>query len=221
LKVVSYRNGDAQTFEMGSDMTTATAAPSTGQLLGYARVSTGHQSLDAQTDALTAAGVDRARVYSDKLTGTSTREQRAGLAAVVDYARLGDTIVIVGIDRLGRNAAEVMMTIRDLAEQGIALRSLREGIDTSNAAGRMIAGVLASLAELELELQRERRAASRAARKARDLPIGRPRALTADQIARAERMRASGEPVLVIAETLGVSRATLYRTLAERGGGDE
>ena len=138
-------------------MTTAT--PATGQLLGYARVSTGHQSLDAQTDALTAAGVDPARVYSDKLTGTSTREQRAGLAAVLDYAREGDTIVVVGIDRLGRNAAEVMLTVRDLAERGITLRSLREGIDTSNATGRMIAGVLASLAELELELQRERRAA--------------------------------------------------------------
>lgn len=196
-------------------MTTATAAPAIGQLLGYARVSTGHQSLDAQTDALSAAGVDPARVYSDKLTGTSTREQRAGLAAVLDYAREGDTIVVVGIDRLGRNAAEVMLTVRDLAERGITLRSLREGIDTSNATGRMIAGVLASLAELELELQRERRAASRAARKARDMPIGRPRALTAEQIALAERMRASGEPVPTIAAAVGVSRATLYRYLAE------
>jgi DNA invertase Pin-like site-specific DNA recombinase len=195
---------------------TGSTAP--GQLLGYSRVSTGHQSLDAQIDALTAAGVDRARVYSDKLTGTSTKEQRPGLAAVLDYAREGDTIVVIGIDRLGRNAAEVMLTIRDLGERGIVLRSLREGIDTSNAAGRMIAGVLASLAELELELGRERRTASRAARKARDLPIGRPKALTADQIALAERMRANGEPVPVIAETLGVSRATLYRTLADKDG---
>ncbi|WP_264043947.1 recombinase family protein [Mycolicibacterium hodleri] len=198
-------------------MTRTTAAAPIGQLLGYARVSTGHQSLDAQTDALTAAGVDAVRIYSDKLTGTSTKEQRAGLAAVLDYAREGDTIVVVGIDRLGRNAAEVMLTIRDLGERGIILRSLREGIDTSNATGRMVAGVLASLAELELELGRERRTASRAARKARNLPIGRPRVLTPDQIALAERMRVSGEPVPVIAETMGVSRATLYRTLAEKG----
>ncbi|OBG00699.1 resolvase [Mycobacterium sp. 852014-52450_SCH5900713] len=194
-------------------ITASTPAP-TGALLGYARVSTGHQSLDAQADALTAAEVDPQRIYSDKLTGTSTREQRPGLAAVLDYARPGDTIVVVGIDRLGRNAAEVMTTIRELGERQIILRSLREGIDTSNATGRMVAGVLASLAELELELGRERRAASRAARKARDMPIGRPSKLTAAQIRQAEALRASGEPVPVIAETLGVSRATLYRALA-------
>jgi DNA invertase Pin-like site-specific DNA recombinase len=85
------------------------------------------------------------------------------------------------------------------------------------ATGRMIAGVLASLAELELELQRERRTAAKSARKARGLPIGRPKALDPDQIALAQRMRDNGEPVPVIAETLGVSRATLYRTLAEQG----
>jgi DNA invertase Pin-like site-specific DNA recombinase len=117
-------------------------------------VSTGHQSLDQQLDALTAAGVNPNRVYSDKLSGTSTREQRPGLAALLDYTRPGDAIVVVGIDRLGRNAAEVMTTIRELGERNIVLRSLREGIDTSNATGRMVAGVLASLAELELELGR-------------------------------------------------------------------
>lgn len=187
----------------------------TGQLLGYARVSTGHQSLDQQHDALTAAGVGK--FFDDKLTGTSTKEQRPGLAALLEYAREGDVIVVVGIDRLGRNAAEVMTTIRDLGKREIVLRSLREGIDTSNATGRMIAGVLASLAELELELGRERRTAAKAARQARGLPIGRPKVLTSEQVALAERMRASGEAVPVIAETLGVSRATLYRVLAERG----
>jgi DNA invertase Pin-like site-specific DNA recombinase len=198
-------------------MTTDTAPTATGQLLGYARVSTGHQSLDAQTDALTAAGVEGARVYSDKLTGTSTKEQRPGLTGLLDYARPGDTIVVVGIDRLGRSAAEVMTTVKTLLDAGVVIRALREGVDSSTPTGRAVLGIMASLAELELELGRERRTASRAARKARDLPIGRPRALTADQIRQAEALRASGEPVPVIAETLGVSRATLYRTLAEKG----
>ena len=100
-----------------------TAATTASVQLGYARVSTGHQSLDQQLDALTAAGVEPNRVYSDKLSGASTREQRTGLAALLDYARPGDAIVVVGIDRLGRNAAEVMTTIRDLGEREIVLRS--------------------------------------------------------------------------------------------------
>ena len=188
----------------------------TGAQLGYARVSTGHQSLDQQTDALTAAGVDAERIYRDKLSGTSTREQRPGLAALLDYARPGDAIVVVGIDRLGRNAAEVMTTIRELRDREIVLRSLREGIDTANATGRMVAGVLASLAEIELELGRERRAAAREARRARGQAIGRPKALDASKAALARRMHTSGEPVSTIAATLGVSRATVYRVLGEQ-----
>jgi hypothetical protein len=73
------------------DMTAATV-PATGVQIGYARVSTGHQSLDQQLDGLTAAGVDPKRVYSDKLSGASTREQRPGLAALLDYARPGDAL---------------------------------------------------------------------------------------------------------------------------------
>lgn len=193
----------------------ATAAPTTGTQLGYARVSTSHQSLDQQLDALTAAGVDPKRVYSDKLSGTSTREQRPGLAALLDYARPYDAIVVVGIDRLGRNASEVMTTIRELGEREIVLRSLREGIDTSNATGRMVAGVLASLAELELELGKERRAAARDARRARGQSIGRPKKLNASKAATAQRLHANGEPASSIADALGVSRATIYRVLAE------
>src|SRR6476659_5608132 len=196
-------------------MVTDTAPAVTGTQLGYARVSTVHQSLDQQTDALIAAGVDVARIYTDKLSGTSTRQQRPGLAALLDYARQGDAIVVVGIDRLGRNAAEVMTTIRDLGERGIVLRSLREGIDTSNASGRMVAGVLASLAELELELGRERRAAARDARRARGQSIGRPKALDSSKTALARRMHAGGESANTSASALGVSRATVYRILAE------
>lgn len=197
-------------------MVTATAPAVTGTQLGYARVSTAHQSLDQQMDALTGVGVDAARVYTDKLSGTSTRQQRPGLAALLDYARQGDAIVVVGIDRLGRNAAEVMTTIRDLGERGIVLRSLREGIDTSNASGRMVAGVLASLAELELELGRERRSAARDARRARGQAIGRPKALDDSKTALARRMHDSGESAGTIASALGVSRATVYRVLAEQ-----
>jgi DNA invertase Pin-like site-specific DNA recombinase len=191
------------------------SATAKGQVIGYARVSTGHQSLDAQLDALLKAGVPEDRIFSDKLSGAGLRSERPGFMDLLGYVRSGDTVVVVGIDRLGRSAAEVMLTVKELWDNGIAIRSLREGIDTSNPTGRMIAGVLASLAELELELQRERKAASRAARKARGMPTGRPKALDPKQAALARRMREAGEPVPMIAETLKVSRATVYRVLNE------
>ena len=96
-----------------------------------------------------------------------------------------------------------MLTIKELLGKEIVIKTLREGVDSSTATGRMVMGIMASLAELELELGRERRAAAKASRKARNLPIGRPRSLTADEIELAERMRAAGEPVPVIAEHLG------------------
>ena len=95
------------------------------------------------------------------------------------------------------------------------LRSLREGIDTSNATGLMVAGVLASLAELELELGRERRSAAREARRARGKHIGRPKSLDSSKAALAQRMHASGESASTIAAALGVRRATVYRVLVE------
>ncbi|MGV0744547.1 recombinase family protein [Mycolicibacterium sp. XJ870] len=185
-----------------------------GTVLGYARVSTGHQSLDQQTHALTAAGVDPNRIYDDKLSGTTTREQRPGLAALLDYAREGDVIVVLGIDRLGRSAGEVMSTVADLLNRGIIIRAIREGVDSSTPTGRAVLGIMASLAELELELGRERRTAAREARKARGQAIGRPKALDTKKASLAQRMHASGESAITIAATLGVSRATVYRVLA-------
>ncbi|MCA1672349.1 MAG: recombinase family protein, partial [Actinobacteria bacterium] len=176
--------------------------------LGYARVSTDHQSLDQQHDALTAAGVDR--VFIDKMSGT--RDDRPGLAALLDYAREGDTVVVVALDRLGRSLAGIVRTVETLTERGVMLRSLREGIDYSTPVGRMVAGIFASLAEYERELIHERAAVAREAARARGKQTGRPRALTADQVRLARRMREAGESVSTIGATLKVSRSTLYRT---------
>jgi len=96
------------------------------------------------------------------------------LAAMLDYARASDTVVVTAIDRLGRSVAEVTRTIADLGERRILLRALREGIDTATPTGRAVAGIMATLAELELELGRERRAASRQSRRVRGLPATKP-----------------------------------------------
>jgi DNA invertase Pin-like site-specific DNA recombinase len=179
--------------------------------LGYARVSTDHQSLDQQQDALAAAGVDR--VFTDKISGTC--DDRPGLAALFDYARGGDTVVVVALDRLGRSLAGIVRTVETLRERGIMLRSLREGIDYSTPVGRMVAGIFASLAEYERELIHERAAVARQAARARGKQTGRPRALTPDQVRLAQRMREAGEAVSVICAALKVARSTLYRALGE------
>ena len=134
--------------------------------LGYARISTTGQDLTAQQTVLAAAGVDAEQVLTDELSGV-VGTARPGLTALLEYARTGDTIVVAAIDRLGRSAAEVTRTSADLDKREIVLRALREEIDTATPTGRAVAAIMATLAELELELGRERRAASREARRSR------------------------------------------------------
>ena len=182
-------------------------------ILGYARVSTTGQDLDAQLAALTAAGVDGDRIYTDKLSG-SAKTDRPGLTALLDYARPGDAVVVTAIDRLGRSVAEVTRTIAELGERQIILRAIREGIDTATPTGRAVAAIMATLAELELELGRERRAASRENRRSRELPATKPHKLTAERQDQLRRLAATGEPVRELAATFGIGRATAYRYLA-------
>ena len=180
--------------------------------LGYARVSTTGQDLDGHLAALGVAGADVGRVFIDMLSG-SARTARPGLAAMLDYARAGDTVVVTAIDRLGRSVAEVTRTIAELGERRILLRALREGITTATPTGRAVAAIMATLAELELELGRERRAASRQSRRARALPATKPTKLTADRQEQLRRPAATGEPVQELAAAFGIGRATAYRYL--------
>lgn len=184
------------------------------KVLGYARVSTTNQDLDVQMEALTAAGVQADRVFTDKLSG-SAKTARPGLAAMLDYARADDIVVVSAIDRLGRSVAEVTRTIAELGERGILLRALREGIDTATPTGRAVAALMATLAELELELGRERRAASRQSRRARRLPVTKPPALSPGKQEQLRRLAATGEPVRELAEAFGIGRATAYRYLSQ------
>lgn len=175
--------------------------------LGYARVSTRQQSTDQQHDALLAAGAER--IYEDVMSGART--DRPGLSELQAYAREGDTVVVVALDRLGRSLTHVLQTIEELRGRGINTRSLREGIDFSTPAGRFQVAVFAAMAELERELIKERAAAAREAAAARGRQVGRPRALTPGQVETARRMREGGFAISEIAKTLGTSRASVYR----------
>jgi DNA invertase Pin-like site-specific DNA recombinase len=188
----------------------------TAAILGYARVSTTGQDLDAQLAALAAAGVDTARLFTDKLSG-AVGTARPGLVALLDYARTGDVVVVTAIDRLGRSVAEVTRTIADLAERRILLRALREGVDTGTPTGRAVAAIMATLAELELELGRERRSSSRESRRARRLPATKPPKLSVERQEQLCRLAATGEPVRELAAAFGISRATAYRYLSQYG----
>jgi DNA invertase Pin-like site-specific DNA recombinase len=178
-------------------------------IVGYARVSTGHQSLDQQYDVLTAAGCER--IFTDKLSGV--REERPGLAAMLDYVRAGDTVVVIALDRLGRSLSGVIRTVEALTEAGVLLRSLREGIDYSTPTGRMLAGIFAALAGYERDLMHERAAAAREAARLRGRHTGRPPKLTEGQARQVRSLRESGESISELVGSFGVSRATIYRAL--------
>lgn len=176
-------------------------------------MSTLGQDLDAQLAALAAKGVESGHVFTDKVSG-AVNTDRPGLAALLHYAREGDTVVVTAIDRLGRSVSEVTRTIAELGERRIVLRALREGIDTGTPTGRAVAAIMATLAELELELGRERRAASRDFRRARRLPATKPAKLTLERQQQLRRLAGTGEPVHELAKAFGVSRATAYRYLS-------
>ena len=185
--------------------------PAPGKRIGYTRVSTVAQTLEQQDEAVAAAGVTK--VFSDVMSGA--RDDRPGLSALVDYVREGDTVVVWKLDRLGRDMLHILQTVRELTERGVTLVSVTDGIDSSTAAGRMMIGVLGSLAEYERELIKERTALKRETSRANGTRFGRPRKVAdTEHIATARRMKADGHTGKDIAKFLGVSRATLYRYLA-------
>lgn len=197
---------------------TTTTSPARTVTAAYLRVSTSGQTVDQQHDALAAAGVQPDRVFTDTASGRAGSD-RPGWADCLGWLRPGDTLVVVAVDRLGRSVREVAAVMHELTERGIALRSLREGVDTSTPTGRAIVSIMASVAELELELGKERRSASREARVARGLPATCPPKLGRDQRGRLIRLYEQGEPVGELASMFGVSRRTVFRVLARRRAG--
>jgi DNA invertase Pin-like site-specific DNA recombinase len=125
-------------------------------------------------------------------------------------------VVVWKLDRLGRNALHILETVKALTDRGVTLVSLTDGIDSSTPAGRMMIGVLGAFAEYERELVKERTALKRRASRANGTRFGRPRKVgNAEHVATAKRMKVDGHTGKDIARFLGVSRATLYRYLAD------
>ena len=182
--------------------------------IGYARVSTGDQNLDAQIDELEDAGCER--IYKEKASGAA--KERPELERCMAELRDGDALVVWRLDRFGRSLKDLVSKMQDLEEKGVDFVSLTEGIDTTTAQGRLTFHIFGALAEFERELSRERTMAGLKAARERGHVGGRPPALDEDEIPQVQAMmRDEGISTSEICERFGISRATLYRYVAPDG----
>ena len=178
-----------------------------GQVLGYARVSTDQQVIDRQIDALNEAGCSK--VFTDRISGATS--SRPELDALLAFARAHDVIVVLSLDRLGRDTRQLLTWVDELRERQIHLRILQLGVDTATPAGQMVLTVIAALAQMEREVLSQRVREGLASAKARGRIGGKPRSLTEMQRVEVQRLAADGRPTGEIAELFGVSPRTVLR----------
>ena len=186
------------------------AEPAHAYKVGYARVSTPDQKLDAQLDALAQAGC--LKTFTDQVSGTTAL--RPGWEQLMAYRRPGDMVVITELSRMSRSLAHLLEVVRTFEAQGIELVSLREHIDTATATGRCFLAMMGAMAPMERELNAERTAAGRAAAKARGRTGGRPRT-DPDKLEQARILYLHSDKTAAdVCRTVGIGRRTLFSYLA-------
>ena len=182
------------------------------QILGYARVSTGDQDVAGQIIRLEQAGA--IKVLTDIKSGKSM--DRPGLAELLGYARTGDTLAVVRLDRLGRSLADLLSTVTLLRQRQIALLSIEEKINTSSAAGELIFHVFGAIAHFERRLISERTKDGVAAARTKGKRPGRQPLDTKKVEAAIKLIEAKTTPAEA-AKQLGLGRSTLYREMRRQG----
>ena len=180
-------------------------------LVGYARVSTQDQHLAGQLEALKAAGAET--IYREKISGT--RADRPQLAKLMAALKASDTVIVTKIDRLGRSTRELLELIERIGKAGAAFRSLGDPLfDTTSSQGKLMATLLAAIAEFERDLIRERTGDGRKRAMAKGVKFGRKPKLSDYQRGEAIRRRAAGETLAEIAKSYAVDISMISR-LAE------
>jgi DNA invertase Pin-like site-specific DNA recombinase len=178
-------------------------------LIGYARVSSVGQNLDVQRAQLQEAGCEK--VFEEKFTGT-TMKGRDQLEAAIDYVREGDVLVVTRMDRLARSLVDLRNIVDRLNGKGVGFRALQQGaIDTTRSDGRLMLNILASFAEFETDIRKERQLEGIAKAKAANIYKGRKPSVPVDKV---RQLSSEGLGASVIAKSLGIGRASVYRALA-------
>ncbi|WP_312400129.1 recombinase family protein [Chryseobacterium sp.] len=179
--------------------------------IGYARVSTKDQNLDLQTEALEKAGCEK--IYQEKISGAT--KNRPELDKMIEQFREGDELYVWRLDRLGRSLKNIIDLVLSLSDKGIIIKGLVDGVDTSTMNGRLFLNLMASLAEYERELIRERTNAGLQSARARGRLGGRPKGYTQETISKLLLLRSIyKDPTLRpedIYKPFGLTRATFYR----------
>ena len=179
----------------------------------------GSQNTDLQRDALIATGVDPAHLYEDQASGK--KDDRPGLAACLKALREGDTLLVWKLDRLGRDLRHLVNTVHDLTARGVGLKVLTgqgAAVDTTTAAGKLVFGIFAALADFERELISERTKAGMASARARGRMGGRKFKMTPAKLRLAmASMGQTDTHVGDLCQELGITRQTLYRHVSPKG----
>jgi DNA invertase Pin-like site-specific DNA recombinase len=177
-------------------------------IVGYGRVSTDGQTLDAQEATLKAAGAER--LFIEKVSGAVT--DRRELAKAIASLTCGDLLIVTKLDRLERSTRDLLNTIATIIERGAGFKVLdNPSLDTTSAHGRLLLNILGSIAEFERELIKSRTGEGRARAKARGVRLGRKPKLTAHQVQEALARRQAGEALSEIGRSYNVSHSTISR----------
>lgn len=181
----------------------------------YARVSTGSQTARAQLDTLRAYAIARGwsviEFVDEGWSGTKAR--RPALDAMMDAAtrRAVDVVCVVRLDRLARSVHHLVTMAGEFARLGVDLAVIEQAIDTGSSAGRLMFGVLASIAQFEADLAKERTAAGVAAARRRGVKFGRPEKCDRAMRERVLRLVKAGRSVREVAALVGVSKSLVAK----------
>ena len=183
-----------------------------GQRIGYARVSTTDQDTSVQEEQLKAAGCSK--VFTEQASGTSAAH-RDQLAAALEYAREGDTLVVTRLDRLARSQADLHQLLNDLSIRSIGFECTEQPeVNTTGPMGKLLLGVLGAVAEFETGLRRERQMEGIAKAKAAGKYKGGP-PIKAEKVEKLKQLIIDGASISAACREIGMSRVTAYKYLAE------